>query len=77
MSDTIRSVTEVLQRTPNPEPLMPHCLESHDISNFENYCYGDEEAERFLENNLSFDQEPAEPSSPKKLKSSSYRSRKI
>ena len=69
MSDTIRPVTEVLQRTPNPEPLMLHSVESHDISNFENYCYGDEEVERFFANDLSFDQEPTEPSSPQQLNS--------
>ena len=69
MSDTIRPVTEVLQRTPNPEPLMLHFVESHDISNFENYCYGDEEVERFFANDLSFNQEPTEPSSPQQLNS--------
>ena len=52
MSDTIRPVTEVLQRTPNCEPSMSHCVESHDTSNFENYCYGDEEVERFFGNYL-------------------------
>ena len=61
MSDTIAPVTEVLQWTPNPEPLMSHCVESHDISNFENYCYGDEEVIRFFQKDLSFGQAPTEP----------------
>ena len=37
MSDTIRSVTEALQKTPNLEPLTPYWLETHDISNFQHY----------------------------------------
>ena len=69
INDTTRPVTEVLQRTPKPEPLMPHFVERHDISNFENSCYGDEKVERFFENDLSFDQEPTEPSSPQQLNS--------
>ena len=69
MSDAIRLVTEVLQQTPNSEPPMSHCVESHDISNFENYCYGDEEVERFFGNDLSFDQDSIEPSSLQQLKS--------
>ena len=52
-----------------PKPLIPHCLKSHDTSNFEGYCYGDKEVERFFEANLSFDQEPTEPSSPQQLNS--------
>ena len=69
MRDTIRPVTEVLQQTPSSEPLMPHCVESHDISKFENYYYGDEEVKRFFGNDLSFDQEPVEPSFPQQLNS--------
>ena len=37
MSDTIRSVIEILQKTPNLEPLTPYWLETHDISNFQHY----------------------------------------
>ena len=48
---------------------MPHCVESHDINNFENYCYGDGEVERFFGNDLSLDQEPTEPSSPQQFNS--------
>ena len=48
---------------------MPHCVESHNINNFENYCYGDKEVERFFRNDVSFDQEPIEPSSPQQLNS--------
>ena len=48
---------------------MSHCVESHDISNFENYCYEDEGVERLFGNYLSSDQEPIEPSSPQQLNS--------
>ena len=69
MIDTIRPITEVLQRTPNPKPLKAHCMKSHGTNNFENYCYGDEEVERFFENDLSLDREPTEPSSSEQLNS--------
>ena len=48
---------------------MPHCVESHDINNFENYCFGDGEVERFFGNDLSLDQEPTEPSAPQQFNS--------
>ena len=48
---------------------MPHCLGSHNINNFENYCYRDKEVERFFRNDVSFDQQPIEPSSPQQLNS--------
>ena len=69
MIDTIRPITEVLQRTPNPKPLKAHCMKSHGTNNFENYCYGDEEVERFFENDLSLDREPTKPSSSEQLNS--------
>ena len=69
MIDTIRPITEVLQRTPNPKALKAHCMKSHGTNNFENYCYGDEEVERFFENDLSLDREPTEPSSSEQLNS--------
>ena len=64
MSDTIRPVTEVLQSALNPKTLMHHCVGSHDISNFENYCYGDEEVKRFYGNGLLFGKASTELSSP-------------
>ena len=42
-------------------------MESHDISNFEIYCYLYKEVERFFRNDVSFDQEPIELSSSQHL----------
>ena len=42
-------------------------MESHDISNFEIYCYVYKEVERFFRNDVSFDQEPIELSSSQHL----------
>ena len=47
-------------------------MKSHDTSNFEDYCNGDKEVERFFETDLSFDKEPTEPSSPQQLNSLLY-----
>ena len=52
---------------------MLHCIESHDINNFEHFCYGDEEVQKSFENDLSFHQKPTEPSSPQQLNGTLHR----